>query len=44
MGGIKEKLLAATRSGANTIILPYANRSDFDDLPQYVSLRIWFIS
>jgi ATP-dependent Lon protease len=37
VGGIKEKILAARRSGADTIILPAANRRDFDELPQYVS-------
>lgn len=37
VGGIKEKILAARRSGADTIILPAANRRDYDELPQYVS-------
>lgn len=36
VGGIKEKILAARRSGADTIILPAANRRDYDELPQYV--------
>lgn len=37
VGGIKEKILAARRSGADTIILPAANQRDFDELPKYVS-------
>lgn len=40
VGGIKEKTLAAKRSGARTIILPAANKRDFDELPDYVSLSI----
>ena len=37
VGGIKEKTLAAKRSGATTLILPAANKRDFDELPDYVS-------
>lgn len=36
VGGIKEKTLAAKRSGATTIVLPFANKRDFDELPDYV--------
>ena len=36
VGGIKEKVLAARRSGADTVILPAANKRDFDELPDYV--------
>jgi ATP-dependent Lon protease len=36
VGGIKEKTLAAKRAGAKTIILPAANKRDFDELPDYV--------
>ncbi len=36
VGGIKEKSLAARRSGATAIILPAANRRDFEELPSYV--------
>lgn len=38
VGGIKEKVLAARRAGADTVILPYANRRDFDELPKYVRI------
>lgn len=36
VGGIKEKVLAAKRSGATTIILPAGNKRDFDELPNYI--------
>lgn len=32
VGGIKEKLLAARRSGVTNIIFPQANKQDFDEL------------
>ena len=40
VGGIKEKVLAARRSGAETVILPAANKRDFDELPAYVKEHI----
>jgi ATP-dependent Lon protease len=45
VGGIKEKVLAARRAGADTVILPFANRRDFDELPPYVkeSVGIHFV-
>ena len=36
MGGIKEKVLAAKRSGVTCIILPEGNKADFTDLPDEV--------
>ena len=36
VGGIKEKVLAARRSGADTVILPTGCKGDFEELPQYV--------
>ncbi len=36
VGGIKEKVLAARRAGAHTVILPVGNRPDFEELPEYV--------
>jgi ATP-dependent Lon protease len=36
IGGLKEKSLAAFRSGVNTIIVPEDNRKDVDDLPAEV--------
>jgi ATP-dependent Lon protease len=36
IGGVKEKLVAAKRSGLKTVILPKANLRDIDDLPKQV--------
>lgn len=36
VGGIKEKVIAAKRSGVTTVVLPKDNRKDFDDLPQLI--------
>ncbi len=36
VGGIKEKVIASKRSGITELILPEANRDDFDTLPEYV--------
>ena len=36
VGGIKEKILAARRSGARIIVLPEACRREYDGLPDYV--------
>ena len=46
VGGIKEKVLAARRSGADTVILPSANKRDFDELPDYVKscVTVHFVS
>jgi ATP-dependent Lon protease len=45
VGGIKEKTLAARRSGADTVILPAANRRDYEELPQYVKdlVKVHFV-
>ena len=32
IGGVKEKTLAARRSGVSTIVFPAANRKDYDEL------------
>ncbi|XP_055351154.1 lon protease homolog, mitochondrial-like [Paramacrobiotus metropolitanus] len=36
VGGIKEKTIAAKRSGVTTLILPEQNRKDFADLPDFI--------
>ncbi|XP_068211429.1 lon protease homolog 2, peroxisomal-like [Palaemon carinicauda] len=36
VGGIKEKLMAAHRSGLTTVIIPAANKKDLDDIPSSV--------
>jgi ATP-dependent Lon protease len=45
VGGIKEKVLAAHRSGLKTVILPKRNESDLDDLPEEVrkSMKFTFV-
>uniref|UniRef100_A0A182M6P9 Lon protease homolog, mitochondrial n=1 Tax=Anopheles culicifacies TaxID=139723 RepID=A0A182M6P9_9DIPT len=37
VGGIKEKTIAAKRSGVNCIILPEENKKDFTDLPSFIT-------
>jgi Lon-like ATP-dependent protease len=32
IGGVKEKVLAARRSGVKTVIFPQANQKDYDEL------------
>ncbi|KAF6210676.1 hypothetical protein GE061_013783 [Apolygus lucorum] len=46
VGGIKEKTIAAKRTGVNCIILPDENRKDFDDLPKYITegLEVHFVT
>ena len=46
VGGIKEKVLAALRSGATAVILPAANKRDFDELPSYIkdTIEVTFAS
>jgi len=36
IGGVKEKTIAARRSGIKTIIFPDGNRKDFEELPAYL--------
>ncbi|MCC6525920.1 MAG: endopeptidase La, partial [Polyangiaceae bacterium] len=46
VGGIKDKVLAAHRSGITTIILPERNKKDLPDIPESVRslLKIHFVS
>lgn len=37
VGGIREKVIAARRSKIMELILPHANRRDFEELPDYLS-------
>jgi ATP-dependent Lon protease len=43
VGGIKEKVLAAHRSGLRTIVLPKRNSGDLDELPEEVRKEINFV-
>jgi ATP-dependent Lon protease len=43
VGGIKEKVLAAHRSGLKTVILPSRNEADLEDLPEDVRAAIKFV-
>ncbi len=42
VGGIKEKVLAAHRTGVRTLILPKANQKDLEDIPKKVRDAIEF--
>lgn len=42
VGGIKEKVLAAARSGVKTIILPDQNRKDLADVPSEIRKKLQF--
>ncbi|EAT41940.1 AAEL006474-PA [Aedes aegypti] len=45
VGGIKEKTIAAKRSGVDCIILPEENKKDYTDLPKYITdgLEVHFV-
>ena len=46
IGGVKEKLIAARRSGVKTLIFPKENLRDYDELPTYLKkgLEVHFVS
>jgi len=43
VGGIKEKVLAALRSGIKTVLLPARNRKDFQDVPESARAGLQFV-
>lgn len=45
IGGVKEKTIAARRSGIKNLIFPEANRKDFEELPDYLKkgLKVDFV-
>ena len=43
IGGLKEKTLAAFRIGIKTIVIPYENKPDYDELPVKVKDNIHFV-
>ncbi len=44
IGGLKEKVLAAYRSGIKTIIMPFENQKDMEEIPKEVKEKIKFVS
>lgn len=46
IGGVREKIIAAKRLNIKNIILPEANRVDYDELPEYLKskLTIYFVN
>ena len=43
ISGLKEKALAAHRIGINTVIIPYDNKKDLEEIPQSVLDTMTFI-
>ena len=43
IGGLKEKALAARRVGISTVIIPFGNKKDLEELPEVVKKDITFI-
>ncbi len=43
IGGLKEKVLAAKRAGIKTIIVPFENEKDLEDIPDSVKRSIKFV-
>lgn len=42
IGGLKEKSIGAVRGGIKTIILPYDNKRDLDDIPSEVKKKLQY--
>jgi len=43
IGGVKEKIIAAHRSGIKTVIIPKDNKKDLEDIPQNVLRDLQFV-
>ena len=43
IGGLKEKILAAHRSGIKTIIIPKENEKDLEELPENVARKVTIV-
>lgn len=43
IGGLKEKTLAAYRMGIKTVIIPYENRADYEELPENIKSGMDFV-
>jgi ATP-dependent Lon protease len=46
VGGIREKVIAARRMKIRNLVLPEANRGDFEEVPDYISkgVKVNFVS
>jgi ATP-dependent Lon protease len=44
IGGLKEKVLAAVRFGASTVLFPEANQKDLVDIPKNIQKKISLVS
>lgn len=46
IGGIKEKTIAAKKAKVKTVIYPFENKKDFDELPDYIKkgLNAYFVN
>ena len=42
IGGVKEKVTAAHRAGIKTIILPFANKRDLEEIPEHIKKDLSF--
>ena len=42
IGGVKEKVTAAHRAGIKTIILPFANKRDLEEIPKHIKKDLKF--
>jgi ATP-dependent Lon protease len=42
IGGVKEKVTAAHRAGIKTIVLPFANKRDLEDIPEHIKKDLTF--
>ena len=42
IGGVKEKVTAAHRAGVKTIILPFANKRDLEEIPEHIKKDLKF--
>ncbi|WWO98715.1 MAG: endopeptidase La [Candidatus Dasytiphilus stammeri] len=40
IGGLKEKLLAAHRGGIKTVLIPYGNKRDLEDIPAHIRMNL----
>ena len=40
IGGLKEKLLAALRSGIKKVVIPKDNQKDLEDIPENVKMKL----